>query len=89
MPIMQHRHNLKHHGSFITLLIRKKLSDSCVGKSFTCDKRNTATIVNHIGDHFLNELKEQMTIYLFSIMLSGSNDTGLQKILNVDSYIRC
>ena len=49
----------------------------------------TVTIVNHIGDHFLNELKEQMTIYLFSIMLSGSNDTGLQKILNADSYIRC
>ena len=50
------------------------------GRNFTCSKTKTATIVNCIGDHFFDELKERMTQSHFSIMLDGNNDTDLQNI---------
>ena len=42
-------------------LIKKEFSDSPASKSFTYGKTKTDAIINYIGDHLFDELKEQMT----------------------------
>ena len=46
---------------------------------FSCGRTKTAAIVNCIGD-FFSELLEDMKSYIFSLMLDGRNDNGLEKI---------
>ena len=53
-------------------------------------RKETAAIVNCIGDHFSEELKERMVQSPFSIMLDGSSNTSLQKMYPGNSpYITC
>ena len=47
----------------------------------------TDAINNCIRDHFFDELKEKMAHSPFSIILDGSNDTGLGKMYPVTVHI--
>ena len=45
----------------------------------SCGRTKTAAIVNCLGDHFFEKLKSDMQEMPYSLMLDGSNDTGLSK----------
>ena len=64
-------------------IIRQEFSESKSARKITCEKTKTATIVNCIRDNFFAELKQGMQENPFSIMLDGSNDTGLQKLYSI------
>ena len=82
MLVVQHNtfSNIVDH---LAPLIRKEFSQSRAGRNFACVETKTAAIASCIGDHFFDGLKEKMTQSSFSIMLDGSNDTGLQKMYPV------
>ena len=40
-------------------------------------------IVNCLGDHFFEKLKSDMQEIPYSLMLNGSNDTGLSKMFAI------
>ena len=46
----------------------------------SCGRTKTAAIVNCLGDHFFEKLKSDMQEMPYSLMLDGSNDTGLSKM---------
>ena len=63
--------------------ICNKFSDSHIAKQFTCGRTKTAATVNCIGDYFFENLKGNKQNLPFSLMLNGSNDTGIQNMFPV------
>ena len=52
---------------------------SPAAENFLCGRTKTAAIVNCLGDRFFEKLKNDMQEMPYSLMLDGSNDTGLSK----------
>ena len=73
------------HNSFFNIsdhlspLIRSEFRGSQAAENFSCGRTKTAAIVNCLGDHFFEKLKSDMQEMPYSLMLDGSNDTGLSK----------
>ena len=77
------------HNSFFNIsdhlspLIRREFRGSQAAENFSFGRAKTAAIVNCLGDHFLEKLKSDMQEMPYSLMLGGSNDTGLSKIFPI------
>ena len=63
----------------ISPLTRSEFRGSQAAEMFLCGRTKTAAIVNCLGDHFFEKLKSDMQEMPYSLMLDGSNDTGLSK----------
>ena len=64
----------------ISPLTRSEFRGSQAAEMFLCGRTKTAAIVNCLGDHFFEKLKSDMQEMPYSLMLDGSNDTGLSKM---------
>ena len=77
------------HNSFfntsdnLSPLIRSEFSGSQAAENFACGRTKTAAIFNSLGDHFFKKLKSYMQEMPYSLMLDGSNDTGLSKMFPI------
>ena len=79
MLLIQHN-SLFNISDHLSPLIRSEFRGSQAAESFSCGRTKTAAIVNCLGDHFFEKLKSDMQEMPYSLMLDGSNDTGLSKM---------
>ena len=70
--------NLSDH---LTSYINSEFKGSCAAENFSCGRTKTAAIVNCVGDQFQLDLIADLKKLSFSLMLDGSNDTGVLKML--------
>ena len=74
-----------HHNTFfwlsdhLTPHIQSKFKGSKAAENFSCHRTKTAAVVNCLGSHYQKEFISDLRSTPFSIMLDGSNDTGLAK----------
>ena len=82
MLLIQHNSffNVSDHLSPLT---RSEFRGSQAAENFSCGRTKTAVIVNCLGDHFFEKLKSDMKEMPYSLMLDGSNDTGLSKMFPI------
>ena len=75
-----------HHNTFfnlsdhLTQIIKSEFHGSCAAEQFSCGRTKTAAIVNCIGAELKAQLVNDMKNFPFSIMIDGSNDTGIAKM---------
>ena len=75
-----------HHNTFfnlsdhLTKIIKSEFQGSAAAEQFACGRTKTSVIVNCIGDDFKAQLLSDMKQLPFSIMIDGSNDTGIAKM---------
>ena len=78
-----------HHNTFfrlsddLTPYIQLEFKGSKAAENFSCHRTKTAAIVNCLGSHYQKELISDLRSTLFSIMLDGSNDTGLANMFPI------
>ena len=78
-----------HHNTFFNLsdhltpYINNEFKGSRAAENFSCRRTKTSTIVNCVGDQFQLDLIFDLKKLPFSLMLDGSNDTGVVKIFPV------
>ena len=78
-----------HHNTFfrlsddLTPYIQLEFKGPKAAENFSCRRTKTAAIVNCLGSHYQKELISDLRSTPFSIMLDGSNDTGLAKMFPV------
>ena len=84
LTIVHHNHKgfirLSDH---LTPFIQAEFKVSRATENFSCRRTKTATIVNCLGDYYQIELIGDLKSSPFSIILNGSNDTGIEKIFSV------
>ena len=84
LTIVHHNHKgfirLSDH---LTPFIQAEFKGSRATENFSCRRTKTATIVNCLGDYYQIELIGDLKSSPFSIILNGSNDTGIEKIFSV------
>ncbi len=75
-----------HHNTFfnlsdhLTQIIKKEFQGSTAAEEYACGRTKTSAIVNCMGDEFKKELVNDMKNSPFSIMIDGSNDSGMAKM---------
>ena len=80
---------LVHHNTFFNLsdnmtqYVKTKFKGSPTAENFSCGHTKTSAIVNCIGNFLQEQLIQDMKNWPFSIMMDGSNDTGLEKTLPI------
>ena len=78
---------LVHHNTFFNLsdhMMQDKNTEfkgSTDAENFSCGGTKTSAIINCIGNFLQEQLIQDMKNWPFSIMVDGSNDTGLEKML--------
>ena len=61
-------------------LVQSEFRGGQASENFSCGRTKTAAIVNCLGDHFFKKLESDIQEMPYSLMLDGSNDTGLSKM---------
>ena len=82
-----------HHNTFfnvsdhLTQIIKSEFHGSAAAEQFSCGRTKTSAIVNCIGAEFKAQLVNDMQNLPFSIMIDGSNDTGIAKMYPITGRI--
>ena len=61
----------------MTQFIKREFKGGNAVENFPCGRTKTAIIINCIGDHLYHDLIKDMRKTPFSIMVDGSNDSGV------------
>ena len=78
-----------HHNTFfnlsdhLSLYVNNEFKGSCAAEKIFCGRAKTVAIVNCVGDQFQLDLITDLKKLLFSLMLDGSNDSGVLKMFPV------
>ena len=67
----------------LTPYINNEFTGNRAAENFSCGRTKTAAIVNCVGDQFQLDLIADLKKLTFSLMLDGSNDTGVLKMFPV------
>ena len=81
--LIVHHHTFFWLSDHLTPYIQSEFKGSKAAENFSCRRTKTATIVNCLGSHYQKELISDLRSTPFSVMLDGSNDTGLAKMFPV------
>ena len=82
MLLIQHN-SLFNISDHLSPLIRSEFRGSQAAENFSCGRTKTAAIVNCLGDHFFEKLNSDIQEMPCSLMLDGSNETGLSKMFPI------
>ena len=80
---------LVHHNTFfnisdhMTPYIQREFKGSSAAENFSCGRTKTSAMINCIGNFLQEKLVTDMRSWPFSIMIDGSNDNGLAKMLPI------
>ena len=78
--LIVHHNTFFHLSDHLTPYISKEFKRSLAAENFSCRRTKTTATVNCVGSHYQTQLILQLYLSPFSIMLDGSNDTGIDKI---------
>ena len=81
--LIVHHHTFFWLSDHLTPYIQSEFKGSKAAENFSCRRTKTATIVNCLGSHYQKELISDLRSTPFSVVLDGSNDTGLAKMFPV------
>ena len=81
--LIVHHHTFFWLSDHLTPYIQSEFKGSKAAENFSCRRTKTATIINCLGSHYQKELISDLRSTPFSVMLDGSNDTGLAKMFPV------
>ena len=81
--LLVHHNSIFNLSDHLTRYISNGFKGSSAAESFACGRTKIAAIINCVGSHMKNALVEDMKNNPFSIMLDGSNDSGLYKMFPV------
>ena len=72
---------------YLTRYINNGFKGSRAAKNFSFGRTKTAAIFNCVGDQFQLDLIDDLKKLPFSLMLDGSNETGVLKMFSVEVRI--